>query len=79
MDNKMGMGGENKTCMTCGKGGMCGCGHHSIVPVLMILFAMSYLLEYQGILMPGSFSITWPILVGIAGISKLMAQSCKCC
>jgi hypothetical protein len=59
--------------------GVCNCGHHNIVPILIILFAISFLLENQGFLKPGAIGIIWPILVGIVGVMKLTERSCKCC
>lgn len=59
--------------------GTCGCSHHSIIPILMILFATSFLLDYQGVLAAGSVNVIWPILVGIAGIVKLEEDKCECC
>lgn len=61
------------------RGGMCGCGHHNIVPILMILFGTSFLLQYQGILTVEAVNIIWPILVGIAGVVKLTEDKCGCC
>lgn len=58
---------------------MCGCGHHNIVPILMILFGTSFLLQYQGILTVEAVNIIWPILVGIAGVVKLTEDKCGCC
>lgn len=59
--------------------GTCSCSHHSIIPILVILFATSFLLSYQGILAQGSVNVIWPILVGIAGIVKLQEDKCGCC
>lgn len=61
------------------KGGVCECGHHSIIPVLIILFATNFILGYQGFLSEESVNIIWPILVGIAGIAKLTEDRCDCC
>jgi len=61
------------------KGGMCPCVHHNIIPVLTILFATSFLLDYQGFLSVGSINVIWPILVGIAGVIKLTEDKCECC
>ncbi len=61
------------------KGDVCSCGHHSIIPILMILFATSFLLKFQGLLSADSVNIIWPILVGIAGVVKLTEANCDCC
>lgn len=59
--------------------GMCECSHHSIIPILAILFAIAFLLDYQGFLSAGSVNVIWPILVGIGGIVKLQESKCECC
>jgi hypothetical protein len=58
---------------------VCNHTHHSILPVLVILFAISFLLEYQGMLAAGSVNIIWPILVGIGGMVMLVEDKCDCC
>jgi len=62
-----------------GNKNICAHDHHSIIPVLVILFATSFLLQYQGVLAPHSVEIIWPILVGIGGMVKLVEDKCKCC
>lgn len=57
----------------------CVCSHHSILPILVILFATSFLLKEQGLLAVESVNIFWPILVGIAGIVMLVEDKCDCC
>lgn len=59
--------------------GVCECSHHSIIPILIILFAIAFLLDYQGFLKAGSVNVIWPILVGIGGIVKLREDKCGCC
>ncbi|MEK7185320.1 MAG: hypothetical protein AAB726_01730 [Patescibacteria group bacterium] len=76
MNNNEQKGG---TCGSCGRGGSCGCGHHSIVPILTILFASTFLLGYQGLLDTAAVNIIWPILVGIGGIVKITENNCECC
>jgi len=57
----------------------CECGHHSVIPVLIILFATTFLLGNQGLLQADAVNIIWPILVGIAGVVKISEVRCKCC
>ncbi len=64
------MGKENKICSH---------DHHSIIPVLVILIAISFLLQYQGILAENAVNIIWPILLGIGGMVKLVEDKCNCC
>ncbi len=58
---------------------VCNHDHHSILPILVILFAISFLLQYQDVLAPGSVQIIWPILVGIGGMVMLIEDKCGCC
>jgi hypothetical protein len=67
---KIHMGNKNKVCEH---------DHHSVIPVLFILFAISFLLQYQGILAPHSIDIIWPILVGVGGMVMLIEDKCGCC
>ena len=57
------------------EGKTCGCAHHRVMPWLIILFGLDFLLAALGVLTWGFASITWPILVIIAGCTKL----CRCC
>jgi len=61
------------------KDGICKCPHHKMMPLLVVLFALSFLLKALGILTPGSVDIIWPILVGAAGLMKFNEGKCKCC
>jgi len=58
--------------------GPCRCGHHKIVPVLVILIGLLFLLGALGILTGGFVSLVWPILLIIVGAVKLGSGSCKC-
>lgn len=57
----------------------CSCNHHSIVPILTILFATTFLLGYQGIFDSQTVNTIWPILLGIGGVAKLSEDNCSCC
>ena len=61
------------------KGKTCGCPHHKVVPLLIVLFALAFLLEDFMVLPVNVVNIIWPVLVGLAGIMQLMEGSCKCC
>lgn len=61
------------------KNGICSHDHHSILPILVILFAISFLLQYQGLLAEDSVNVIWPILVGIGGMVMLVDNKCDCC
>jgi hypothetical protein len=59
------------------KGKTCNCGHHKVVPILVILLGLDFLLAQLNVLTWGFVGVTWPILVIIGGIVKL--NMCKCC
>ncbi len=58
---------------------MCKCPHHKVFPLLVVLFGLTFLLGAVGYLTPAAVSITWPILVIIAGIFKMKMGGCRCC
>lgn len=58
---------------------VCGCGCHHFVPVLVILFALVFLLEALGYVGNLVVSVIWPILVGLGGIALLGEDKCGCC
>lgn len=69
--------GQTKTC-TCWMGG-CRCGHHKVIPILVVLFGLEFLLAQVNVLTWNFVGVTWPILVIIAGCMKLFRGACKCC
>lgn len=59
--------------------GVCGCNHHKIVPLAIILIGLDIVLQTLGII--GGM---WPMLViGILliviGTVRLGSRKCKCC
>jgi hypothetical protein len=61
------------------QGQACKCGHHKVIPVLIILLGLTFLLQAFGVVGWYFVSVTWPILLIIAGIVKLAGRSCGCC
>lgn len=59
--------------------GLCTCKHHKVLPVLIILFGLTFLLGSLNILTMGAVNVIWPVLIIIAGVMKLMKGRCKCC
>jgi len=59
----------------------CKCHHHKVIPVLVILFGLTFLLGTWGTLSSDTVNIVWPVLVILAGLMKLCSKSgmCKCC
>lgn len=62
----------------CAIPGVCNCGHHKIIPGLIIIFGLVYLLEALGVMSMGAASIIWAILVILGGVAKWVGGSCKC-
>lgn len=57
----------------------CGCGCHHYTPILIILFALLFLLKAMGYVSGSITSVVWPIIVGLGGIAKLREHSHDCC
>ena len=68
-----GMKMDGKVCGPEGCG--CKCGHHRVMPWLLVLLGLDFLLASLGVLTWGFVNVTWPILLIIAGFSKM----CRCC
>ncbi|MDR3581694.1 MAG: DUF5668 domain-containing protein [Candidatus Pacebacteria bacterium] len=60
-------------------GKVCRCGHHKMVPILAIIFGLVFLLAEVNVLTWGFVNVTWPVLLIIFGITKLMSGKCNCC
>lgn len=60
-----------KVCDHCG----CGCKHHVVGPIAIILIGVAVLLETFGVLSAYATNVIWPILLIIAASGKL----CRCC
>ncbi len=63
--------------MTQGK--MCGCPHHKIVPLVIILIGLDFLLMNLGYVSDGFVATSWPVLLIVAGVMKFTKGMCKCC
>ena len=50
-----------------------------LVLILLVLFGLAFLLETLNVLTSDAVSVIWPILVIVAGGSKLGEGRCKCC
>lgn len=57
----------------------CKCPHHKVVPIVIVLIGLAFLLEAYNVLTAGFVAIAWPVLVIIAGVTKLFGAGCKCC
>ena len=56
----------------------CRCGHHKVVPVLIILMGLVFLAGFYGIFSAGTVAVAWPIILIAIGAVKLGSGSCKC-
>ena len=57
----------------------CPCPHHHVIPAAVVIFALLFLLKALGVLSTSFVDVAWPIVVGVAGLSKLCEGACKCC
>ena len=75
MENMQNMGGMGAMK------NVCKCPHHSVVPVLVVLFGLTFLLGAWGILTSDAVDVLWPVIVIAAGLMKWAEKSrmCKCC
>ncbi len=60
-------------------GKKCGCPHHRMVPVFVILFGLLFLFNVLGLVSAYAVAITWPIIVIATGLTKLTSSRCRCC
>ncbi len=77
MDNNMEHAEHQEAGMA--KGKTCHCGHHKVMPILVIILGLEFLLAEVNVLTWGFVNITWPILLIIFGFYKLMSGKCNCC
>jgi hypothetical protein len=59
--------------------GKCGCVHHYVSPVLVILIALFILLGNLNVVAWETVSIVWPVLLGLLGFQRLFERNCRCC
>lgn len=59
--------------------GACSCSHHKVMPSLVVLFGLTFLLEALGTLDTSTTNLIWPVLVIIAGGTKMFHHKCGCC
>lgn len=57
----------------------CNCPHHKMPAVFMIVFGLVFLLEALDMLSHSMVSMTWPVIVILAGLSKIFSSRCHCC
>lgn len=57
----------------------CRCPHHFVIGALIFLLGLIFLLQAIGMLSALFVSYSWPILVMVAGLHKLIEGMCSCC
>jgi hypothetical protein len=60
-------------------GMMCGCPHHKVVPLCIILIGLAFLLQALGTLTASFVAMAWPVLLIVIGVMKMTKGMCKCC
>ncbi len=61
------------------QGNVCKCPHHKAFPLLIVLFGLDFLGGALGWWNEDFVSLSWPVLVILAGGMKLVKGKCKCC
>jgi len=59
------------------QGGTCNHMHHKCMPMLIVLFGLTFLLGNWGVLSPATVAWVWPTIIVLAGLSKM--KRCGCC
>lgn len=59
--------------------GVCSCPHHKMLPLFVVVFGLVFLLGDLNVLTQAAVTWTWPVLVILAGLTKMMGGGCKCC
>ena len=57
--------------------GTCSCKCHKVKPILVVLLGLTFLLQSLAVFSWGTVNVIWPILVIIAGFSKMCGCCCK--
>ena len=60
-------------------GKVCGCPHHKMIPLLVVLLGVLFLLGNLGKVSSEVVVIVWPIVVIVGGLQKMFGHMCKCC
>lgn len=59
--------------------GGCQCPHHKIIPLCITLIGLAFLLGAFDVVNARFVAVAWPLLLTIAGVTKLAKGMCKCC
>lgn len=58
---------------------LCTCHHHRIAPIALVLIGLDFLANALGLVSDGFLAVSWPILLVVAGLAKLLGRTCRCC
>jgi hypothetical protein len=58
---------------------VCSCGHHKVLPIIVILLGLAFLLGALNVLTATVVNMIWPILLIIGGVVKMSESRCSCC
>ena len=61
------------------QGKTCGCMHHKVMPLFIILVGLTWLLTELTVISLHVAIIVWAVLIILAGLFKLMGGACGCC
>ena len=61
------------------QGKNCGCAHHKVVPLVITIIGLAFLLQALNIMTASAVSIVWPILLIVAGLTKIKGGQCRRC
>ncbi|MEI6378590.1 MAG: DUF5668 domain-containing protein [Candidatus Falkowbacteria bacterium] len=59
--------------------GRCGCPHHMMMPILIMLLGIVFLLKALNVMTADMTALVWPIIIILIGLMKMMGRMCKCC
>ncbi|MBI2644811.1 hypothetical protein HYW94_01370 [Candidatus Uhrbacteria bacterium] len=71
--------GEGGQCCSMGGAKSCGCPHHKMMPLFIVLFGLVFLLKTLNVITPEVLDVAWPVIVILAGLFKMTKGMCKCC
>jgi hypothetical protein len=58
---------------------VCGCHHHKVVPLAILLIGVAVLLGSFGMIVGQTVNISVAVLLIVIGGVKLASTRCKCC
>lgn len=75
---EMGQGHEMGQAHSCHWNNQCGCPHHKLLPMLLVVLGLTFLLGNLGLVSSDFVNLAWPILLILIGLQKGLGLMCKC-